>query len=1298
MYLADMIRDGVVHTEGEFRVGEGEDDAKDITLLSGSGTLTFTMPEGYLVLKATVAADIQGEGTGTVRILRDGVTVVLAGSGNRNTGNLYADIQPGETVTVMLEGAGLTLSSATLTAERTEKQVTLLVPEEAYVCVGGKLTLRGTCTNVRSVTVTVQGKQTEATVSTDGMWVATVEGVTDTTVTVQAIGDGDGQVSDEKAVSLIHMTPEIIYASDLEWQKATCHASRSVPTRDRTFDEQHPLTINGQQYAKGIGTHARDAGQDDAEIIMNIPEGAALFEAVVGLDDNMSPDTGNGTVEFIVLLDGEMVARSGIMNPQSPNYRFSVDVTGASTITLRTTNGQDSAAYDACDWCDARFIKNPDEATQLLTQSVFINGLALGENSYLAAGDQVTFRGTVLPIGEGESVELTVLLSAYDANGSLIGRSRAVSTLPVSRTDPADIASEILTVGSTRPARITVRVVNENTHESLYYYEIPSDVMTRGEPVRTELFDPASGTTTLLLDRNTEAAYDINAIDIFGKVTVMLRLSSGEAAEVTVSLYRFKESVINTPYTTPVCTRTVTVSGETEVSPQFSDCSAGEYLLVILPESGQVSVDVYDTANGGVLYVNQQKKEGALPVSIYYYNQDAIQLPATETHAAISSTATSQAEKQRAEQVFNGYLTDLSTLPVSFKIGSKAYSGFGEDFTETGRTSVTNGAKTSVLISLRHTSGLTVILDMASYYDYAAFEWTVYFRNDTDANSPQISQLYAADMTFAGAHPTLNGLYGDAMNESTSEIMNNQPYTFLLEEGKTVNFAPTGGRPSDKNFPYYDFSYGDRGALIAIGWEGQWASSFCYKDGATRFTAKQQTFNAYLLPGETVRTPLVAFVLYDGNNSDRATNLWRHWFIDCNMPKTEDGNLKPALGGTTSDRTGCMTLTNEQQQIDAIQGFYDNGIMLDYWWMDAGWYTISTSGKTITELQQYAITGTWTVDTKRFPTKFRAISDVAMKLMNCRTLLWFEPERFGLDPNELKTDGSTIRKEWLLRSPDGWYFLNYGDPEVVAWITERVTTILEEGGISIYREDHNVPPLSAWQNADSKGRSGITENLYVQGHLQFWDNLRTNFPGMILDTCASGGRRNDLESLRRAIPLHISDYYFYDMNRRQSVHYSLFKWFPYFKAEATPDCHTANEWNLRNAMTAWVQLQFDFTTPGVDVSVATSFIDTWRELNKYFYADYYTLTDWSIEDDQWIGWEFIDPAEGGFAQFFRRAQSPDSEMVIKFKGLDPDAVYELTDVDGHCGGTYTGFELMKHGFTVIIPETNASAIIRIERK
>jgi hypothetical protein len=75
---------------------------------------------------------------------------------------------------------------------------------------------------------------------------------------------------------------------------------------------------------------------------------------------------------------------------------------------------------------------------------------------------------------------------------------------------------------------------------------------------------------------------------------------------------------------------------------------------------------------------------------------------------------------------------------------------------------------------------------------------------------------------------------------------------------------------------------------------------------------------------------------------------------------------------------------------------------------------------------------------------------------------------------------------------------------------------------------HNMPRVGGEpQTAISQiqvGGQGMTENLYVQGHLAFWDELLRRHPHLRIDSCASGGRRNDLETMRRAVPLLRSDF------------------------------------------------------------------------------------------------------------------------------------------------------------------------------
>ena len=56
----------------------------------------------------------------------------------------------------------------------------------------------------------------------------------------------------------------------------------------------------------------------------------------------------------------------------------------------------------------------------------------------------------------------------------------------------------------------------------------------------------------------------------------------------------------------------------------------------------------------------------------------------------------------------------------------------------------------------------------------------------------------------------------------------------------------------------------------------------------------------------------------------------------------------------------------------------------------------------------------------------------------------------------------------------------------------------------------------------------MKEIRHIEGLYAFWDYLLERFPGLLIDNCASGGRRLDLETIKRSAPLWRSDYYHYD--------------------------------------------------------------------------------------------------------------------------------------------------------------------------
>ena len=151
-----------------------------------------------------------------------------------------------------------------------------------------------------------------------------------------------------------------------------------------------------------------------------------------------------------------------------------------------------------------------------------------------------------------------------------------------------------------------------------------------------------------------------------------------------------------------------------------------------------------------------------------------------------------------------------------------------------------------------------------------------------------------------------------------------------------------------------------------MGWPGQWLAEF-QRDNAQeiRIRAGQELTHFKLLPGEEVRTPLMALLFWEGDWI-RGQNLWRSWMIAHNVPRP-GGHLPPPQFVASSSRAyEEMIGANEANQIMHIDRYLEEQLKLDYWWMDAGWYV---------QKQGWPQVGTWEVDPQRFPRGLRPISD-----------------------------------------------------------------------------------------------------------------------------------------------------------------------------------------------------------------------------------------------------------------------------------------------------------------------------------
>jgi alpha-galactosidase len=290
---------------------------------------------------------------------------------------------------------------------------------------------------------------------------------------------------------------------------------------------------------------------------------------------------------------------------------------------------------------------------------------------------------------------------------------------------------------------------------------------------------------------------------------------------------------------------------------------------------------------------------------------------------------------------------------------------------------------------------------------------------------------------------------------------------------------------------------------------------------------------------------------------------------------------------------------------------------------------------------------------------------------------------------------------------DGVRLLDLGNPGARQWLTDHVDRLLTEQGIDLYRQDFNMDPLPFWHAADAPDRQGITENKHVTGYLAYWDELRRRHPAMLIDSCASGGRRNDLETMRRAVPLWRSDYA-YEPIGHQCMTYGISLWLPYHgtgtvASSAAPyyggGFTTVEPYAFWSNTAPSLGCGVDVRVKEIDYNALRRLYGQWRQLSAFYYADFHPLTPYTQDPKAWIAWQFHDPERGaGAVQAFRRAGSTVAESRLELHDLEPDATYILTVFDTPGTRTATGRALMTGGLAVSLPARPAAAVVVYERK
>ncbi len=112
----------------------------------------------------------------------------------------------------------------------------------------------------------------------------------------------------------------------------------------KTSVDGNPLSIAGNKYRRGVGTHSI------SEWYIKLDKKGQTFHSQVGIDDEVK---GKGSAEFLVVGDGRILARSGIIRGGIKAETLECSVAGIDDLFLIVTDAGDTMEMDHANWCNA---------------------------------------------------------------------------------------------------------------------------------------------------------------------------------------------------------------------------------------------------------------------------------------------------------------------------------------------------------------------------------------------------------------------------------------------------------------------------------------------------------------------------------------------------------------------------------------------------------------------------------------------------------------------------------------------------------------------------------------------------------------------------------------------------------------------------------------------------------------------------------------------------------------------------------------------------------------------------------
>jgi len=265
-----------------------------------------------------------------------------------------------------------------------------------------------------------------------------------------------------------------------------------------------------------------------------------------------------------------------------------------------------------------------------------------------------------------------------------------------------------------------------------------------------------------------------------------------------------------------------------------------------------------------------------------------------------------------------------------------------------------------------------------------------------------------------------------------------------------------------------------------------------------------------LYPGQSYTTPRVAIA--SGNNlNDILANIT---------------NYRRQVSGLSEPDKNLPTIFNEYMHLtwDSPSEEITKSIApavaktgTEYYVIDCGWHD-EEPGNII-----YHYVGKWKESKTRYPHGLRTTTDY-IRSLGMKAGLWIEPEIVGVKCQEMLDyydDDCFFQRYGNKVAVHDRYFLDYRNPKVVSYMTETIRRMVEDYGADYIKFDYNQDcGIGTDLNCDSFSDGLEKCNAAFYGWVQA---MKSRFPNVIFEGCASGGMRMDYKTLSTFSLISTSD-------------------------------------------------------------------------------------------------------------------------------------------------------------------------------